>query len=199
MSYIKLFELDEENVRELEGQSVETEKSLQTLIEKHLEPFLGVRFLASEYSIGKTYGGRIDTLGIDKNGCPVIIEYKRTVNKNVINQCLSYLSWLMDHKGEFKLLVLYKIDKEAADSIEWSSPRLLCIAGDFTKYDIQAVQQINRHIELIRYLHYLHYGGLLLFERVNATTVEKIVVKHPRSPQKGKFNQRNSSEICFGA
>ncbi len=67
------------------------EKSLQTLLEKHLEAFLDVRFLASEYATGKTHGGRIDTLGLDDNNCPVIIEYKRALNENVINQGLYYL------------------------------------------------------------------------------------------------------------
>lgn len=77
MSDIKLFRVDGNQVRELEGTSVALEKSLQDLIEKHLDVFLGVSFLATEYSTGKTHAGRIDTLGIDENGCPVIIEYKR--------------------------------------------------------------------------------------------------------------------------
>ena len=166
MSDIKLFKINGETVTQLEGQSVALEKSLQTLIEKHLDVFLGIRFLATEYSTGKTHGGRIDTLGIDENGCPCIIEYKRSSNENVINQGLFYLDWLLDHKGEFELLVLKKYGQEVADSIEWSSPRLLCIAGDFTKYDAHAVQQINRNIELLRYL---RFGEeLLLFELVNA-------------------------------
>lgn len=73
------------------------EKSLQSLIDQNLDTFLGIRFLASEYSTGKTHGGRIDTLGIDENGCPCIIEYKRASNENVINQGLFYLDWLLDH------------------------------------------------------------------------------------------------------
>ena len=84
MSDIKLFRLDSDCVREIEGQSVGLEKSLQTLIENNLEAFLGVRFLASEYTTGKTHGGRIDTLGIDENGCPVIIEYKR---RSLVSRC----------------------------------------------------------------------------------------------------------------
>ena len=168
MSDIKLFKLDGDKVTELEGHSVDIEKSLQSLIERHLESFIGIRFLASEYSTGKTHGGRIDTLGIDENGCPVIIEYKRAINENVINQGLFYLDWLMDHKAEFELLVLKRLGQREADSIEWSAPRLLCIAGDFTKYDEHAVQQINRNIELIRYV---KYGReILLLELVNATT-----------------------------
>jgi predicted transport protein len=177
MSDIKLFRTDGDAVIQLEGRSVALEKSLQTLIEKHLDVFLGVRFLASEYSTGKTHGGRIDTLGIDENGCPCIIEYKRSSTENVINQGLFYLDWLLDHKGEFELLVLKAYGQEVADGIEWSSPRLLCVAGDFTKYDGHAVQQINRNIELIRYL---RFGDeFLLLELVNAVQATSSVDDEP--------------------
>jgi predicted transport protein len=166
MSDIKLFRIDGSIANELEGHSVALEKSLQTFIEKHLDVFLGVRFLDTEYPTGKTHGGRIDTLGIDEDGCPCIIEYKRSSNENVINQGLFYLDWLLDHKAEFELLVLKKHGQEAADNIEWSSPRLLCIAGNFTRYDGHAVQQINRNIELLRYVRF--GNDLLLLELVNS-------------------------------
>lgn len=168
MSDIKLFRLASNAVQELAGHSAAVEKSIQTLLENHLEAFLGVHFLASEYTTGKTHAGRIDSLGLDENGSPVIIEYKRSLNENVINQGLFYLDWLLDHKAEFVLLVKDKLGSEAADKIVWSGTRLLCIAGDFTKYDQHAVLQIDRNIELIRYR---HYGEeLLLLELVNATS-----------------------------
>jgi predicted transport protein len=177
MSDIKLFQLTNGSIHELHGTSIAIEKTLQALIERHLEAFLGVRFLGTEYFTGKTHGGRIDTLGIDENGSPVIIEYKRAVNENVINQGLFYLDWLMDHKGEFELLVFKKLGKEAADAIDWSATRLLCIASDFTKYDEYAVQQINRNIELIRYR---KYGDeLVLFELVNAITAQASTTAQP--------------------
>jgi RecB family endonuclease NucS len=102
---------------ELARKTTELEKSLQTIMEKNLETFLGVGFLESEYTTGKTHGGRIDTLGLDENGCAVIIEYKRAINENVINQGLFYLDWLLDHKGEFKLLVLEKMGKQNIEKI----------------------------------------------------------------------------------
>ena len=139
MSDIKLFRVDTGEVCELEPRSAAVEKSLQALLERHLEAFLGIRFLATEYSTGKVHGGRIDTLGIDENRCPVIIEYKRAINENVINQGLFYLDWLMNHQAEFKLLVMETLDVETADNIDWSGPRLVCIAGDFTKYDEFAI------------------------------------------------------------
>ena len=90
-----------------------------------METLLGVKFLASEYSTGAVHGGRIDTLGIDEDGSPVIIEFKRAINENVISQGLFYLDWLFDHRGDFKLLVLETIGQQAANEIEWSSPRLI--------------------------------------------------------------------------
>jgi predicted transport protein len=169
MSDIKLFQVNSNSVAPISGQSVSVEKSLQTLLEKHLEAFLGVRFLKSEYPTGKTHGGRIDTLGIDENDCPVIIEYKRALNENVINQGLYYLDWLLDHKGEFTLLVQKHIAaKLTEEDIDWRGARLLCIAGEFTKFDEYAVQQIDRNIELIRYRKYGE--DLLLLELVNAST-----------------------------
>ncbi|GMG97965.1 DUF5655 domain-containing protein [Tepidimicrobium xylanilyticum] len=173
MGDLKLFRI-KNGVKELAGTSVAIEKSIQTLIENNMETFFGIKFLASEYSTGKNHGGRIDSLGIDENYCPVILEYKRALNENVINQGLFYLDWLMDHKAEFKLLVMERLGKDIADKIEWSMPRLLCIAGDFTKFDEYAVKQINRNIELIRYKKY--EDGLILFELVNATTASQTAI-----------------------
>jgi predicted transport protein len=74
----------------------------------------------------------------------------------------------MDHQAEFKLLVMDQLGKPAADAIDWTAPRLVCIAADFTKYDGHAVQQINRNIELIRYR---RFGDeLLLLELANAAS-----------------------------
>ena len=164
MADIKLFRVIDDRVAEIPGNSVAIEKSLQTLIEQHLETFLGIRFLASEFVTTKSHGGRIDTLGIDETNCPVIVEYKRALNQNVINQGLFYLNWLMDHRADFKLLVMDKLGPEAGNQIEWRYPRLVCVAGDFTKYDIHAIEQIPQNIDLIRYRRYGH--DLMLLEQI---------------------------------
>ena len=58
------------------------------------------------------------------------------------------------------------------DEIEWRSPRLICVAGDFTRYDGHAVQQINRNIQLMRYR---QYGDeLLVLELVNSVKAEVV-------------------------
>jgi predicted transport protein len=184
MSDIKLFQISGSTVSAIEGQSVAVEKSLQVLLEKHMEIFLGVRYLESEYRTGKTHAGRIDTLGIDENNCPVIIEYKRALNENVINQGLYYLDWLLDHKAEFTLLAQKKYGLPIAEEVDWPGARLLCIAGEFTKFDEHAVKQINRNIELIRYRRY--GAGLLLLELVNASSGDAEETVVPGGKQKSK-------------
>ncbi|EMA08732.1 Predicted transport protein [Haloarcula vallismortis] len=164
MGEINLFRVsDEGSVTEIPPDPVELERNVQNLIEENLEELLGITFLESEYSTGEKHGGRIDTLGLDENNSPVIIEYKKTQNQNVINQGLYYFDWLVDHKAEFENLVH---DKIASDrEVDWSSPRLVCIAPDFTKYDSHAVEQIGQNIELMRFEQYS--GGLLLLELLN--------------------------------
>ena len=59
MGDIKLFDLSGGTVRELAGRSMSIAKSLQTLIEQHLEAFLGIRFLATEHVAVKSHVWRI--------------------------------------------------------------------------------------------------------------------------------------------
>lgn len=180
MSDIKLFQIEKNKLSELDGKSVTIEKSLQDLIENNLEILLDVKFLATEYSTGIKHKGRIDTLGIDENNCPVIIEYKRSTNENVINQGLYYLDWLLDHKAEFQLLVMKTLGPKVAENIVWNGSRMICIAGDFTKYDTYAVEQINRNIELYRYK---KFGQIFLLELINSVNVPII---HDKKTKKQK-------------
>jgi len=193
VSDIKLFSLANGKAKEMQGVASDLEKPLQALIESNLDSLLGVRFLATEYSTGKTHAGRIDTLGLDENNCPVILEYKRSSGENVINQGLFYLDWLMDHQAEFKLLVLEQYGKTVADAIDWLEPRLVCIAADFTKYDAHAVQQMNRNIELIRYRRF--GSDLLLLELVNATAAKPTPGNGKATKNiKGKGNDKTVAE-----
>ena len=162
MADIKLFNIVGK-VAEYKSGTVTLERELQTVSENNMQTFFGVTFLASEYST--TDGGRMDSIGIDENHCPVIFEYKRSMKENVINQGLFYLNWLLDHKDSFKVLVIEKIGLEEAGKIDWTMPRVVCIAGDFTKYDESAIKQMNRNISLIRYKKF--GDDLLMFEQVN--------------------------------
>lgn len=82
MADTKLFNI-KGTVKEYQSGTVTLEKELQTVIENNMNIFFGVTFLASEYRT--TDGGRMGSIGIDENHCPVIFEYKRSVKENVVS------------------------------------------------------------------------------------------------------------------
>ncbi|MFC8350407.1 transporter [Streptomyces sp. NPDC057280] len=150
MSNLKVFRVRGGEATEVSGASVGVEVELQRLIEANMEAMLGIRFLATEYRTGH-HGGRIDSLGLDENGTPVIVEYKRSRDQNVISQGLSYLWWLHDHHHEFESLTRGKLGDQAAVEIDWSAPRIVCVAGAFTHHDTVAVEMIGHRIDLVTY------------------------------------------------
>ena len=125
------------------------EREIQRLLEGNLEAALGIRLVASEHSTGERHGGRIDTLGLDENNTPVIIEYKLSNSANVVTQGLFYLDWLVDHRGDFEILVHKRLDEKTA--VDWTSPRVILVADSFTTYDVHAVAQMGRNIQLLEY------------------------------------------------
>ena len=150
-----IFKIQNGKLKKLSALSISTEKELQTLVEKNLGEALGMYFLATEYTT--TFGGRIDTLAVDYTGAPVIIEYKRNKNDNVINQGLSYLRWLQAQKVEFfEMLIIKNLGQDIANgiSIDWKNPRVVCIAESYSKFDIDTVEVIPMRIELFKYRYY---------------------------------------------
>ena len=144
-----LFKVDNGKARKLETSTPGKEKNIQTLFERNLPTILNIDLLGSEYVT--TWGGRIDTIGIDKNGSPVIIEYKKSQNDNIINQGLSYLRWLLDRKADFEKVCQ---QKSIATEIDWDSPRLICVAENYNKFDLDTAELLGIKIELIKFTIY---------------------------------------------
>lgn len=142
-------------LKKLNTLPLDKEKNLQRLVEDNLMEVLELHFLATEYAT--TFGGRIDTLAVDINGAPVIIEYKRNKNESVINQALSYLKWLKAQKPEFfQMLMITHLGQAVADSIklDWNNPRVICIAESYSKFDVDTVEVVPLRIELFKYRYY---------------------------------------------
>jgi predicted transport protein len=153
----------------LKPKPVAKERELQRLLEANLLQALGVHLLESEYST--TAGGRIDTLGIDLNGAPTIIEYKRNQNDNVINQALSYLKWMKHQKAEFfEMLVSRRLGEEDRNglTLDWAHPRVICIAESFSKFDVDTVEIVPMRIELFTYRYY--EGDIFALEQLNVSS-----------------------------
>ncbi|WP_030800510.1 DUF5655 domain-containing protein [Streptomyces sp. NRRL S-337] len=170
---LKLFRVETGCATEVAGAPVALESDLQVLVERNMEAMLGVRFLATEFPTGDGHGGRIDSLGLDETGSPVIIEYKKDTGPSVMNQALFYLDWLLDHPYDFQALVQRVLSDEVAEAIDWSRPRMICIASDFTRYDRHAVRRLGQSMDLVRYH---SYDGGALF----TLTLEESSASHSR-------------------
>jgi predicted transport protein len=172
------------------------ERDLQRLIEKNLLETLGLQFLATEYPT--TSGGRMDTLAVDSDGAPVIIEYKKNRNDAVINQALSYMRWLKTQKSEFfQKLMIDKLGQKAYDEIglDWKNPRVICIAEAFSRFDIDTIHFVSARIELIRYR--IYEDGIFTLEPINvleAVTQTEEAVKESKAV-KSEQPKDSSNEI----
>lgn len=144
-----IFDIDGDKLSAVEQKNFALEKDLQTLIEKNLETVFNCRFVASEFSTGAQHAGRIDSLALSEEDNPVIIEYKKVESSELINQSLFYLHWIQDHKGDFEIAVQRQLGKDA--KVDWSDVRVICIAPNYKKYDLHAVQVMGANIELWKY------------------------------------------------
>ena len=166
-----IFKINDQKVKKLKIKKFKNEKQLQKLFEDNLEDIFGIRFLASEFKT--THGGRIDTLGLDEDSSPVIIEYKESEKNNVINQGLFYLDWLIDHKGDFEILVQKILGKNV--KANWDAPRLILIAQSYNEYDKYAVNRISENIELKKYI--LYDTDILIIENIALPNIKTTAKK----------------------
>ncbi len=153
------------------------EFELRDFFAENLEEILGVRFLAKEY---QTTDGRIDTLGLDENHSPVIIEYKWKENEEVLAQGLFYLNWLLKNKKHFELLAK---DKLGENEVSWDQPRVILIAQGFDRY-IKAAVQTMTNVELKTYT--LYEGDVLHVEPQYSPIPEKANHKRIQPAETGK-------------
>lgn len=173
-----IFEISNKRLTPVEQTNFTLEKELQSLIESNLGPVFNCRFVASEYSTGAQHAGRIDTLALSEDNNPVIIEYKRVESSELITQSLFYLSWIHDHRGDFNIAVQKSLGNNI--EVDWSAVRVICLAPNYRKYDLYAVQVMGANIELWRYR--LFKNSTLYLEEV----LQKAVSSSPEIPVSGK-------------
>jgi predicted transport protein len=80
----------------------------------------------------------------------------------LINQSLYYLHWIRDHKGDFQIAANRNLGKDV--EVDWSDIRVICLAPEYKKYDLHAVQVMGANIELWQYKTY--DNGILNIEEV---------------------------------
>ncbi len=79
----------------------------------------------------------------------MILEFKRAPNENVINQGCSTSIGSSPTARTSSGWCWRSSARRRRSRVDWSTPRLICNAGDFSRYDAHAIKQVSRHIELI--------------------------------------------------
>ena len=151
MGPIYLFRNDDDKATELGDSPFPAEKDLQEFFEANLLELTGIEFLGSEIESGSWRGRRIDTLGIDEDGCPVVIEYKRDSGGSIVKQGLDYLDLVLKKEAEVRTLVSETLGHERGREVNVGETWLLCVAGSFSRRDIVAAEYCRRHVELLQY------------------------------------------------
>lgn len=181
-----LFQLTNNQLVPVAQSDFPDERTLQRLVEKNLKTIFNFSFVATEFSTGAVHAGRIDTLALSEDGNPVIIEYKKVASSELINQSLFYLHWIKDHHGDFEIAAQKALGKAVV--IDWSDVRVICLAPNYKKYDMHAVQVMGANIELWTYRKFANDAIYLeeVYKRsVNASTAE-ISSKDPVMVAAGK-------------
>jgi len=165
-----IYSMRAEQLTRLPQSKFPTERDLQKLLEENLEHVFGCRVIQGEFYTGAEHSGRIDTLALSEENHPVIIEYKNIESDGLVNQALFYLSWLLDHKGDFTEAARRSLGDT---QIDWSSVRVICIAPNYSRYTLHAVRQMAVKAELELWQFSLYDGGVFQLEKVLPLSADK--------------------------
>lgn len=158
-----IFKIKDNKISQVKAANFRNERELQNLIDSNLVEVFDIRFIASEVG---TDSGRIDTLGLDENNAPVIIEYKWGEQDEAIIQALSYLNWLVKNKWEVEKIIKGKVGDKV--KIEWGQPKVIVVAQSFSRRVKDAIEHLGENIELWIYSKY--GDDILTMELFGAST-----------------------------
>jgi len=93
---MSLWRIEGENLQEVEATKLNFEQQLEEWVVRN-PTLLGIEVLIFGRQVQTEFGGRIDLLGIDRQGDLVIVELKRDrTPREIVGQVLDYAAWVKD-------------------------------------------------------------------------------------------------------
>ena len=144
---MELYNLNNNNLEEVNLIPFKLEKDIQALVEKNTESIFELEFIESEFRVEKY---RIDTLCFDiENNSFVIVEYKKGSNYSVVDQGMTYLQLMLNNKADFLLrLSQHKGEVLEMKDVDWSQSKIIFVAESFNSYQKDSVNFDNLPFEL---------------------------------------------------
>jgi predicted transport protein len=185
-----IFEIKNGKAKRINTKDFKNELELHQLIDKNLEELFEIRYIKDEHVTKKH--GRIETLGLDSSNRPVVIEYKKTMEKGQLSQANRYVMWIRQHPDAFELLVRKNLKIE--EEIDFSNPRIICFAQDYNIDDKCLALALGA--ELWKYQYYENNTLVIVREE----EPEQLVKTQPKSISntKREKNQKESTSIQEG-
>lgn len=168
-----LFKIDDnKKIKKVNIKDLKYEIEIHELCEKNLEELFQVRLIAHKFNFADEYNGEMDTIGLDYDGNPCIIEYKLDKNKGVLSQVLFYMDWLVNHRGDFEIKAKEVLGDKV--QIKWDNPKMYVVARDYDRYDKYAVNRVPYDIYLYKYA--IYDNGELYLDNINVADNKKYYV-----------------------
>lgn len=160
-----LFRISGRSLNPIKLLSFGREKDIQSITERNLEVIFGLKFVCSEFLVGKF---RLDTIGFDEEANSLaIIEYKRDQNFSIIDQGFAYLSLMLNHKSNFVLRYNESIGSPSIKTdFDWSQSKVMFLSPSFTPYQMEAINFKDLPIELWEV--HLYSNDTIHYERIKS-------------------------------
>jgi hypothetical protein len=137
----------DEHLRALGPQAFANEVQLQRFMENHVIPNSGLQLVSSSERGGQRLGN-IDTTAVDRDGTPVIFEYKRDIiGFAAMSQLARYRDWLLIHRDLFEKAVS---NKSPDLPVTWDEIRLVSVGYRY-RLGTAAVLCDEAEVLLLRY------------------------------------------------
>ena len=142
-----IFNLKKNKLLQLDSKSFKNEKEIQKIVEDNLEELFNLKFVRSEYIIGKY---RFDSLCFDQeNNSFVIIEYKNRQSGSIIDQGYSYLGTMLEKKSDI-ILEYNENNKQnlKRGEVDWTQSKIIFISPVFSRYQKDSINFKDLPFEL---------------------------------------------------
>ncbi|MEI6141788.1 MAG: hypothetical protein WCP85_21125 [Mariniphaga sp.] len=154
-----IFEIKEDKAIKLKAKEFKHEFEMHQFIDNNLFELFGIRFITNEHRT--KIHGRIETLGLDNRNRPVVIEYKKNIERGQLVQANKYLRWIQQNPADFELLVRKKLKID--DEIDFYNPKIICVAKEYDIDDKELEFSLKIEAELWKYQYY--ENGIFIIER----------------------------------
>lgn len=182
-------------LEEINEMKISKEKLLQSITEKNLSLIFGLELVCSEFTVGDY---RIDSLAFNpETKSFVIIEYKRSENRSVIDQGYAYLGKMLDRKADFVLEFNSRKQMTYTTSdIDWAQSRIFFVSTAFNNYQIGSLIFNDLPISLWEVKSY--EDGLISYRRIDhnrsGASIKKLA---PTDPMKIKVAKVAKAFIVY--